>query len=178
MFIYNVKFNKTKAVKLLFAIISVIVIVLFIFTIIKIFNKQSEQTCQPNKEVIELTSSNYTNVLKEVHDNLDKYIGKKIKFSGYIYRVPDFTDSEFVLARDMVISSDLKTLVVGFLCNFNNAVQFETNSWVEITGMITKGNYHEAVPLINVIKMEKISKPSKIYVYPPDESFVPTANLY
>ena len=105
-------------------------------------------------------------------------MGKKIRFSGYIYRVSDFTEKQFVLARDMIISSDLKTLVVGFLCNYGDAKKFETNSWVEIVGTITKGNYHESVPVIDVEEIKKITKPTECYVYPPDNSFVPTANIF
>ena len=104
--------------------------------------------------------------------------GKKIKFSGYIYRVPDFNDMQFVVARDMVISSNLKTLVVGFLCNYKEAKRYDTNTWVEIIGTITKGNYHEIVPVIEVTEMKNITKPAEIYVYPPDESFVPTVNIF
>ena len=178
MFVCNVSLNKTKAVKCLFAVIAVILIVLFLFAAFRIFKDGKSETCQPDVDVIELTNFNYTNVLKEVHDNLDKYIGKKIKFSGYIYRVPDFDDAQFVLARDMVISSNLKTLVVGFLCNYKDANKFETNTWVEITGTITKGTYHEAVPVIEITQMKNIAKPAEIYVYPPDDSFVPTVNLY
>lgn len=178
MFIYNVSLNKTKAVKCIFAIIAIILICLFLYAAFKIYKDGQDETCQPNVDIIELTNTNYTNVLKEVHDNIDKYTGKKIKFSGYIYRVPDFTDTQFVLARDMVISSNLKTLVVGFLCEFDNAKKFESNTWVEITGTIKKGNYHETVPVIEVIQMKSVSKPAEIYVYPPDDSFVPTINLF
>ena len=178
MFVYNVSLNKTKAVKCLFAIIAILLICLFLFAAYRIFKEGSNKTCQPNVDIIEIDNANYTNVLKEVHDNLDKYVNKKIKFSGYIYRVSDFTDSQFVLARDMVISSDLKTLIVGFLCDYKDAKKFDTNTWVEITGTITKGNYHEAVPVINVIEMKQVAKPTEIYVYPQDDSFVPTVNLF
>ena len=32
----------------------------------------------------------------------------------------DFKETEFVLARDMIISSDMQTLIVGFLCDYKN----------------------------------------------------------
>ncbi len=178
MFIYNISLNKTKAVKWLFTGIAIVLICLFIFAAYRIYKEGTKNSCQPTVDVIEITNTNYTNVLKEVHDNLSKYIGKKIKFSGYIYRVSDFKDSQFVLARDMVISSDLKTLIVGFLCNYKDAKKYETNTWVEIVGTITKGNYHEEVPVIEVNQIKQITKPAEKYVYPPDDSFVPTINLF
>ena len=180
MFICNISLNKTRAVKWLFGVIAIILICFFCFAAYRIFkeSRNSGNGCENKVDVIEINSSNYTNILKTVHDNLDDYVGKKIRFSGYIYRVSDFSDTQFVLARDMIISSDLQTLIVGFLCECKDAKKFETNTWVEITGTITKGNYHEPVPVIKVTEMKKVTKPSEIYVYPPDNSFVPTVNLF
>ncbi len=180
MFIYNISLNKTLILKCIFIIIAIILICMFSYSIYKIYKEgsQSSDSCQINSDIIKIDSSNYTNILKETHDNLDKYLGKKISFSGYVYRVSDLSDTQFILARDMIISSDLKTLVVGFLCNCKEAKNYESNTWVEIVGTIEKGNYHEPIPIINVTKINKIVKPDECYVYPPDSSFVPTANIF
>lgn len=184
MFICNISLNKTKFVKWLFAIIAIILIIFFAISAYRIFCQSMDisnskvSDSMPNPDIIDITSANYTNVLKTVHDDLPNYLGKKIRFSGYIYRVSDFSETQFVLARDMIISSDLRTLVVGFLCDSKEAKKFETNTWVEITGTITKGIYREEIPVIQVTEMKKINKPEECFVYPPDESFVPTANLF
>ena len=180
MFVYNIHFNKTKMVKIAFIIVAIILICLFCYVTYCIIAEgtKQENTCEQNPDIIEIDAANYTNVLKEVHDNLDKYINKKIKLSGYIYRVSDFSDTEFVLARDMIISSDLKTLIVGFLCNCNESKKYNDKTWVEVIGTITKGKYHEEIPIINIININTISKPKDAYVYPPDNSFVPTANIF
>lgn len=40
----------------------------------------------------------------------------KINFKGYIYRVFDFEENQFVIARDMFINEEkTQTVVVGFL---------------------------------------------------------------
>lgn len=120
---------------------------------------------------------NYTNILKSVHDNPDEYIGKKIKFSGYVYRLIDFTDNEFVLARDMIISSDFQTVVVGFLCSYTNAKDFNDGNWIEITGTIKKGAYHGEMPIVDIEDIKEIEKPSDEYVYPPDDNYIPTSSF-
>ena len=180
MFIYNLKFNGKLLAKVVLIIVSIAICIYFIISAYKIYNNSFKvKNSMSDPDVINLTVENYTNVLKEVHDNPDQYIGKKICFTGYVYRLYDFNDSQFVLARDMIVSSDMQTLVVGFLCNCKNAKEFENNSWVEITGKITKGNYHGEIPVIKVNKIKQIEKPEdNIYVYPPDESYVPTVNLY
>lgn len=64
------------------------------------------------KDVYAIPTNQYTNVLKSVHDDISTYVGQKINFSGYVYRVYDFQANQFVLARDMVVSSDFQTVVV------------------------------------------------------------------
>lgn len=112
-----------------------------------------------------------------MHNNLDSYIGKKIKFSGFIYKIYDFSEDQFVLGRNMIISSDFQTVVVGFLCQSKDIKNFSENSWVEIEGEITKGDYHGEIPIIKITKINQIQKPNDEYVYPPDENFVPTSSI-
>lgn len=67
-----------------------------------------------SNDVYTIENKNYTNVLKSVHDDISTYVGQKVSFSGYVYRVYDFQDDQFVLARDMVVSSDFQTVIVRF----------------------------------------------------------------
>ena len=128
--------------------------------------------------VYEIKASNYTNILKTVHDNLETYIGQKISFAGYVYRVPDINENEFILARDMIINSNLQTLVVGFLCKCDNAKDYGDRVWVEVEGVIEKGDYYGEIPIVKITSIKKVDKPNEEFVYPPDSSFVPTAVLY
>ena len=126
-------------------------------------------------EISELTNKNYSTILKTVHENIDTYVGQKIKFSGFVYRVYDLDKEQFVLARNMIISSDFQTVVVGFLCHYKDAINFKDNTWVEIEGTITKGTYHEDMPILEITSIKKIDKPNDEYVYPPDEDYIPTS---
>ncbi len=181
MFIYNVKLNGKQFVKVLFIIIAIIVTIYFGVSAYKIYNnsfKVKDELDESN--IMYLTTDNYTNILKAVYENLDDYIGKNICFTGYVYRVIDFEETQFVLARDMITdSSDTQTLVVGFLCNYKNAQDFEDNCWVEITGEIAKGYYHGDMPIIDVEEITQIDEPQdNIYVYPPDDTYIPTSVIF
>ncbi len=176
MFVYNIKISSGKIFKLfLFLIIFVIVITAAVYIYRNFFANLNIES--HSDDVYNITSSNYTNILKAVHENLDNYVGQKISFSGYVYRIYDFQDNEFVLARDMVISSDFQTLVVGFLCRSDDSSQFEDGSWVNIVGEIKKGYYHGDIPIIDISHIEGISKPTDVYVYPPDDTYIPTSSL-
>lgn len=180
MFIYNVKINGKAIVKILFVIIAILITIYFCISAYKIYNNSFKvKDKMQDPDIMYLTAENYTNVLKAVHDDVDSYVGKKICFTGYVYRLLDFKETEFVLARDMIISSDMQTLIVGFLCDYKNAKDFGDESWVEITGEITLGKYHGDMPIIEVKEMKQIEKPKDdIYAYPPDDSYVPTSVVF
>lgn len=130
-----------------------------------------------SSDVYQITPNNYTNILNSVHNDIDTYLGQRISFSGYVYRVYDLKDTEFVLARDMIVSSDFQTVVVGFLCSLDNANEFTNGTWVQITGKITKGYYHGDIPVIEIENIKNVDKPKDELVYPPDNLYIPTSTL-
>ncbi len=174
MFIYNIKVNSGKIFKLIFALIILIVLII---TGIVIYRTFSNSGSSPSDDIYTINSTNYTNILKAVHDNIDTYVGQKISFSGYVYRVYDLQEDEFILARDMVINSDFQTLVVGFLCHSDNSINYKDGTWINIVGKIEKGYYHGDIPIINISQIEETTKPTDAYVYPPDDFYIPTSSL-
>lgn len=182
MFVFNVKVNGSKIFKYFF--IGVIILLLCILGIVmfRVFSGANDasraNSCSPKDSVSQIQVKNYTNILKAVHENIDSYVGKKICFTGYVYRVLDLQENQFVLARDMIVNSNLQTVVVGFLCELDNAKDFADNTWVQVTGEITKGDYHGDMPIIKVTEIKSVDRPtSEEYVYPPDDTYIPTSGL-
>ena len=176
MFIYNFKLSKTNIFKIIFCLFVIVLIIFFGISAYRIFTDNS--ITNSNENIAEISANNYTNILKSVHDDLDTYVGQNIKFSGYVYRISDFSKNEFVLARDMLINGNSQSLVVGFLCDCKEAEKYPDKTWVEITGTITKGNYHGEIPILKITQIEKIEKPSDEFVFPPDDFYIPTSALY
>ena len=178
MFIYNLKVNGSKLYKAIFTIMIIILILIVGIVVFKIFNgaadSDAKSSCMPQGNINKIEAKNYTNILKAVHDNIDNYVGMKINFTGYVYRVYDLKDNQFILARDMIISSDFKSVIVGFLCEYDKAKDFDNSTWIEISGEITKGIYHGDMPIVKVTEIKKVDTPNEEFVYPPDESYIPT----
>lgn len=180
MFICNVKVNGKLWFRIIMVLMGVIVLGIFVLSIYKLFLAQNEELKVTDEvghsDITEIMPNDYTNILKAVHENLDSYIGKEIKFSGYVYRVIDFSDNQFVLARDMVIDS--QSYVVGFLSEYDKISNFKDGTWIEITGTISKGKYHnETIPIIKINSLTEISKPDDAYVLPPSNTYIPTSAL-
>jgi putative membrane protein len=116
--------------------------------------------------------------LKAVHENLSSYEGMKIKFTGYVYKILDLESNQFILARDMIISSDYQAVVVGFLSEYSKSSDLKDGAWVEITATITKGSYHnEEIPVLKILSLINTTCPQDEFVYPPDNSYVPTSGM-
>ena len=177
MFIYNLKIDGTKSFRII--IISIILIATLVLSL-SIYNfyfksKFVLNDNLPSNSVANIESNEYTNILKQVYDNIDTYIGQSINFTGYVYKIDDFKDTEFVLARDMLINSDSQSVVVGFLCTHENTKNFKQGTWVNVTGTIIKGYYHNEIPVIDINNIEVTEKPEEEYVYPPDNTYIPTS---
>lgn len=181
MFVYNVRVCGSKLFKLFFVIMTILLMLIVSIVVYKIFNgaanSECTSSCLPQSNIYKIEPKNYSNILKAVHDNIDNYIGKKINFTGYVHRVYDLKDNQFILARDMIVSSDFKSVVVGFLCEYDKAAEFEDGSWIEITGELVKGDYHGDMPILKITEIKKVDVPNEEYVYPPDESYIPTLNI-
>ena len=145
MFIFNVKLNKNSILKTSLVIMFIIVIGIGIAGVYNVIIKTKStennviQDTIPSSEIAEILPQNYTNILKAVHENIDTYIGQKIKFSGYVYRLNGFNENQFVLARDMDIGNK-QTVIVGFLCESEKSKEFEkelnelNDAYRELTG--------------------------------------------
>jgi len=176
MFIYNIKLNQKNIAKIAFAIMSIIITIFFVISIYRIISESIKIRDEiPLPEVSYIEAKNYTNILKEVYEDLDTYVGQTICFTGYVYRNSDFDENYFVLARDMQTSRENETLIVGFLCNYKDASKFSDGTWVEITGTIEKGNYHGEIPVLKIIKIKETKEPEEKLVPLPDDTYVPTA---
>lgn len=179
MFIYNVKLNSKNVVKISFIILAIIVVIFFLISLYKIFSttvKVRDDIDSPKVSYIQV--ENYTNILKSVYENLDTYVGQKICFSGYVYRNVDFSSTQFVLARDMIMPDTQNKLIVGFLCSCKDAENYLDGTWVEIVGEITKGNYHGEIPVLKITEIKQIDKPENEFTYPPDATYIPTGIIY
>lgn len=176
MFIYNIKLSGTMIFKVILTIIIIFVIALCGIVGYKIYNASIKVNDEiKSTKINELTNENYSTILKVVHENIDTYVGQKIKFSGFVYRVYDLEKEQFVVGRNMIISSDFQTVVVGFLCHYKDALNFKDNVWVEVEGTIAKGIYHGDMPILEINSIREIEKPNDEYVYPPNEDYIPTS---
>lgn len=158
MFVCNMKLNVKKI--LIISAVIIVTIALF-FEITSMFKNNLSDSFD-----YVLDENNFTETLKNVHDNIDANIGKSIKFSGFVFRLPDFRSNYFVCGRNMLLNGEEK--VVGFLCTYNEDIELADGEWIEITGTIIKGYYTTDMPVIEIESINKITAPTNTFVKTPD----------
>ncbi|MNP30527.1 hypothetical protein D3C76_1236030 [compost metagenome] len=122
---------------------------------------------QSAEEYIEITDVNYLDVMGNITNDLDSYVGKKIKIKGFVFKKEDMDKNNFVISRLYMSCCTADTQIVGYLCEYDqteNSVKID--DWLEIDATIDKGNYGgELFPLLKITSLEKIDKLAEEYVY-------------
>ena len=123
-----------------------------------------------SNNIIEINSKNYVSSLDEIINNCDKYEGKEIEITGFIYRDKnlDLKENQFIIARYMMVCCAADMQVAGLRCQLDNAQNIpDLKEWVKIKGKI-KNDTYEGVsdPLILIEQIEIDNTPDTSYVYP------------
>lgn len=158
MFVVNFKLDFKK---ILFACV---VIAALVATIVE-FGVNKTSIVSSNKDNnfdYSFNDENYTKLLKQIHENIDANVNKSVKITGFVFKMPDFKETYFVCGRNTV--ADKENKVAGILCKYDDAKKLVDNEWVEITGIIQKGEYNGTMPIINVGSINKITAPANTYV--------------
>ncbi|MEL7565282.1 MAG: TIGR03943 family protein [Dehalobacterium sp.] len=110
---------------------------------------------------------NFVGWINEIYERIDIYQGIEIETSGFVFRIDGFSQEQFVPARMMMVCCAADAQPVGFLCRYDKADALPSDSWVKVTGIISRTTYDgEIIPLIAAKKVVVIERPDNDYVYP------------
>lgn len=109
----------------------------------------------------------YVAWMQEIYENMDKYIGKKIEVTGFVYKDEQFAANEFVSGRMMMVCCAADMQTIGFLCRSNQTAALKADAWIKVYGTIEKGEFDGSdMTTIEVVHIENTEKPEVEYVYP------------
>jgi len=133
-----------------------------------IFAKHDEKVKKEllEQDVLKVTEDNFITATRIIDQYSDEFVGKKIEYSGFVYREADFSEDQFVIARFGISCCTADASVYGTIASYENAKKFSNDEWVKVTGTLSTTIYHDfQIPLIQVEKVEKIEQPEDPYVY-------------
>jgi len=137
-------------------------------------NEKYSSSIEDNEsKTIIINEKNFYNSINEIGLNVEKYAGKKVKISGFVFLKEDYKKGEFVVARMLMACCAADAQVVGLMSKIDTEELLEKESWIEVEGVIevledmkSSTNSSIKIPVIKVERLTKIKKPENIYVYP------------
>ena len=89
------------------------------------------------------------------------------------------------LSQDTTIVDALKVDAQNYIIDLNGHTlkftkdtnTFKNGTWVNVSGNIVKGYYHNQIPVIEITQIKEAQKPDDCFVYPPDSSYIPTSTI-
>lgn len=94
-------------------------------------NKDDISNNITNNKILEINSNNFTTFLKNCNENIDSYVGKTVHISGFVYRLSDFAQNQFVVARLMPIHYESAS---NKKSNFMAKLELDDNSDLALYG--------------------------------------------
>ncbi len=119
-----------------------------------------------------ITDEDFANAVYQIQENIQNYKGKKLSYTGLIYKQEDFENHEFVVGRMLMYCCAADAQIVGFLGTCAGADEYNDGDWVTIVGSIDVKPYKAPemeesldIPYLRIENINLISPPKEQYVY-------------
>lgn len=131
-------------------------------------NIEEELPYDINADVIELEDDDFGLWYLDVSEHPEKYENKTIIFKGQVYRNRTFPSDAFVPARKAMTCCADDIAKIGFICHYNEATKFHTDSWVKVTVKVKpefSRRQQALVPMLWADNVERAAAPEEEIVY-------------
>ncbi|MFF0830386.1 TIGR03943 family putative permease subunit [Brevibacillus sp. NPDC003359] len=116
--------------------------------------------------VIELNDKVFLDGLTTMELYAKEFAGKELETMGFVYRQPDFTKQQFVVARFSVTCCTADSSVYGVLVEKEDANKWAKDSWVKVRGKLELRQVDGYDMLVlKASQVETVSAPKDPYVY-------------
>ncbi|EKQ57225.1 MULTISPECIES: TIGR03943 family protein [unclassified Clostridium] len=117
--------------------------------------------------VIEVDANNFLHSINKLIEKADKYEGKEIEITGFVYKDKKLKDNEFIIGRFVMACCAADLQVVGIKCDSNNLETYDKDTWIKIKGKLKTETVNYAVKSVIVVEhIEKDPNPNTQYLYP------------
>ncbi|SHK95876.1 TIGR03943 family putative permease subunit [Desulforamulus aeronauticus] len=112
--------------------------------------------------LITLTSNNYLELLFDMLDNQQRYLGKELEVTGFILHHKALKPDQYLVARYAIACCAADATIIGFVVEGTTSIP--DNSWVKIRGTVTHFD-QDSQPIVKVTSIEQIEQPTDPYIY-------------
>ena len=115
-------------------------------------------------EIIELDNEGYGIWYLDSLDNLERYIGKTIRFTAMVLKPEDFPEGYFVPGRMAMTCCADDMAFLGFACWYDKCGELAEKQWVKVTAKVAKEyfeDYGGEGPILDALNIEKTKAPKE-----------------
>ena len=117
-----------------------------------------------NADIIELDNEGYGIWYIDSLDNIERYVGKTIRFVGMVLIPPEFPKGYFIPGRMAMTCCAEDMAFLGFACEYDGVSGLKDRQWVEVTAKIAKeyfSDYQGEGPVLKAISVKETAKPKE-----------------
>ena len=117
-----------------------------------------------NQDMIELDNTGYGIWYLDCMDHLERYIGKKIRFTALVLKPEDFPKGYFVPGRMAMTCCADDMAFLGYACQYDGADNLKQKEWVSVTATVNREyweDYKGEGPMLHAISVEKTKAPKE-----------------
>lgn len=117
--------------------------------------------------LIQVNDINYTEVMFELNNFPQDYVGKEIEMTGFVMKDAVSPDAHIALARYVIVCCVADASPYGVQCEYENIDRYPADTWLNVHGTIRLGKEQDRnIPVIKVTGAKPVAKPARPYVYP------------
>lgn len=117
-----------------------------------------------NQELIELDNNGYGIWYLDCMDHLERYVGKKIRFTALVLIPDGFPKGYFVPGRMAMTCCADDMAFLGYACKYEGVGSLKQKDWVSVTATVSKEyweDYKGEGPMLHAISVEKTKAPKE-----------------
>jgi uncharacterized repeat protein (TIGR03943 family) len=120
-----------------------------------------------NDPIIELDNEGYGIWYLDSLDNLDRYVGKTIRFVAMVLKPKEFPKGFFIPGRMAMTCCAEDMAFLGFACEYDKADTLTEKQWVKVTAKVAKeyfADYEGEGPVLKAVSVEQTRAPKETVI--------------
>ena len=97
-------------------------------------------------------------------ENLDRYLGKKVRFTAKVIKPKGKTRESFLAGRYAMTCCENDLSLFGIICDYDDTDNLKADTWVSVTGVVDKefmDKYNVEFPICKVKELFPADKPAR-----------------
>lgn len=115
-------------------------------------------------DVVEIKDVDYAIFYRDLSEDMEKYIGRTVKFTGIVARDKALPDNEFVVGRHVMVCCADDITYRGLAIKAEEPAPVSTRDWVSVTGtLVMEYNkiYRGKGPVLHMLECSPAEKPAQ-----------------